>query len=342
MIPVPAVYALTPQGARLARMLAKELGGSLHLPRKLAASDEAGFESLPALVAEIFHAHPAHVFVAATGIVVRSIAPLLRGKAVDPAVIALDQAGRFAVSLLSGHLGGANALARRVASLTGGQAVITTATDTAGLPSLDLLAKDSGLVIENLEAVKTVNAALLEGGIVQVFDPYNRLSVPLQATRRFEWVASPQDFEPGRAWVAVDWRAFALPKGCLALRPRVVVAGVGCRKGVSARSVAQHILAGCAKVGAAPASLAALASIEEKRQEPGLLEAARILGLETIFYPASRLAQVTVPTPSALVRRHMGVDSVCEAAAILASGASRLLLTKTKTDSVTLALALAG
>lgn len=287
--------------------MSQGLGAVLYLPRKLAQPGETAFDSLPALVADIFHAHPAHIFVAAAGIVVRAVAPHLRGKAQDPAVVVLDQAGRHAVSLLSGHLGGANALARHVAALSGGTAVITTATDTEGLPSLDLLARDSNLVIENLEAVKLANAALLEGRTVQVFDPENRLMLPQNSSTHFEWVASPQEFEPGKAWVAVDWRVFALPEGCLTLRPRVVAAGVGCRKGASSEAILEAIRSGCRTAGVSPASLAALASIEEKRHEPGLLETALVLGLETIFYPASRLAKVAVPTPSATVRRHMGV-----------------------------------
>ena len=183
-----AVYALTPQGARLARGLANELRADLYLPGKLAGPGERAFDSLPELVADVFHEYAGHVFVAACGIAVRAVAPHLRSKAQDPGVVVLDQNGRHAVSLLSGHLGGANDLARRAAAFTGGEAVITTATDSAGLPSLDILARDSGLAIENLEAVRTVNAGLLAGQTVQVFDPEARLAVPAKHCQRFEWV----------------------------------------------------------------------------------------------------------------------------------------------------------
>ncbi len=340
----PAVYALTPQGARLARHLAVELSGTVYLPRKLAGQEEASFESLPALVAEVFSRHSAHIFVAATGIVVRAIAAHLRGKDVDPAVLALDQAGRHVISLLSGHLGGANALARQVSALTGGTAVITTGTDTAGLPAIDVMAQDNGLAIENLSAVRTVSAALLAGQTVQVFDPEGRLTVPPAFSGHFEWVASPQDVEPGHAAVAVTWRTgrpAGLDPGWLALRPRVVVAGMGCRKGASALDILELIREGCAAKGVALKSLAAVASIEAKRNEPGLLEAGRALGVDMLFYPAEQLARVEVPSPSQRVRAHMGVESVCEAAALLAAGTTRLLLAKIKNPTVTLALALA-
>jgi len=337
-----AVHALTPQGARLARALAGELGADIFLPRKLAGEGERAFDSLPENVAVVFHSYGGHVFVAACGIVVRAVAPLLKGKASDPAVVVMDQNGRHAVSLLSGHLGGANDLARRAAAFTGGEAVITTATDSAGLPSLDLLARDSGLFIENIGAVKTVNAGLLEGRTVQVFDPESRLSVPSRHCELFEWVAAPHHLEPDRPRVAVTWRSSPLPEGCLVLRPRVVVAGVGCRKGAPTGDIVDAVLQACRMKSAAPGSLAALASIEAKRGEPGLLEAARQLGVETIFYPAERLGAVKAPNPSQAALKHMGVESVCEAAAMLAGGTDKLLLPKIKTSNVTVALALAG
>ena len=335
-----AVHALTPQGARLARGLARELGADLYLPRKLAGEGERAFDSLTELIRDIFHSYGGHVFITACGIAVRSVAPLLRGKTLDPAVVVLDQLGRHAVSLLSGHLGGANDLARRAAAFTGGDAVITTATDTSGLPSLDLLARDSGLAIENIEAVKTVNAGLLAGDTVQVFDPDNRLVVPPRHCRRFEWVAAPHLLESGRPGVVVSWRETTFPPGCLALRPRVVVAGVGCRKGVAGAEIARAVLEALALKGVAAKSLAAVASIEAKRGEPGLHDAARVLGAELVFFPAAMLAEVQAPTPSAMARKHMGVDSVCEAAAMLATGSDRLLLAKVKTRTVTVALAL--
>lgn len=344
-----AVYALTPQGARLGRALARELDGALgadlYLPRKLAVPGESGeqaFDSLPALVADTFHTYAGHVFVAACGVVVRAVAPFLRGKANDPAVVALDQEGRHVVSLLSGHLGGANELARRVALVTGGTAVITTATDTAGLPSLDMLARDSGLAIENLGAVKTVNGGLLAGQVVQIFDPEGHLAIPPEHSARFEWVAAPHLLEPERPAVAVGWREVSVPSGTLILRPRVVVAGVGCRRGASCGEITALVREAFATKSVALKSLALLASIDAKSSEPGLLEATRELGVDIRFYSAERLAGMKTPNPSPMPLKHVGVESVCEAAALLAAGTTRLLVPKMKSKTVTAALALAG
>lgn len=172
-----ACHALTPQGADLARRIAAVLHGTVYVPRRFAQEGECAFDALAPHLAAMFGAHTGHVFVAATGIVVRCLAPLLGRKDTDPAVVVCDQHGAYAISLLSGHLGGANDLARHVAHITGGHAVITTATDTAGLPSLDMAARDAGCAIRNLGAVKAVNAALLEGHMVVLFDPQDTLQL---------------------------------------------------------------------------------------------------------------------------------------------------------------------
>jgi len=173
-----AIYALTPGGARLGRALAHKLMGDLFLPGRLAKAHGAiAFDGLLERVAKDFFSYPRHVFITAAGIAVRAIAPHLKGKDQDPAVIVLDQEGEYVVSLVSGHLGGANELARKVAQLTGGSAVITTATDTAGVPAIDVLAKERNLSIANLKVVKSLNMAMLEGKPVQVFDPEDRLGL---------------------------------------------------------------------------------------------------------------------------------------------------------------------
>lgn len=172
-----ACHALTPQGADLARRIATALHGTVYLPRRFAQDGEHAFDALAPHLAATFRAHSGHVFIAAAGIVVRGLAPLLGRKDTDPAVVVCDQHGAYAISLLSGHLGGANDLARHVAHITGGHAVITTATDTAGLPSLDMAACDAGCAIRNLGAVKAINGALLEGRPVMLFDPQDRLGL---------------------------------------------------------------------------------------------------------------------------------------------------------------------
>jgi len=337
-----AVYALTPQGAMLGRRLADALAAELYTPFALAEANRAtGFASLPSLMAEIFTSRSAHVFIAACGLVVRAVAPHLRGKDRDPAVVVLDQAGRHAISLLSGHLGGANELARRVAALTGGEPVITTATDCLGLPSFDVIARDLGLAIDNLEAVKHLNAALITGERIMIFDPAGRLArVEGLLAGRVDWAASPENLPWDAPCLIVDWRERNLGPRHLALRPKVLAVGVGCRKGAGAKAVLELIRAALVAKRLSPLSVRVLASIEAKRGEPGILEAAAALGVQTIFFSAHELGAASPPNPSAMVAKHMGVSSVCEAAAMCAAGTTRLLATKIKSGTATAAVAL--
>ena len=340
----PAVYAVTEKGARLGRRLADDLGGTLYVPERLeGCAGGRGYASLAALVAENFARVPAHIFVCACGIAVRAIAPHVRDKRTDPAVVCLDDAGRFAISLLSGHLGGANELAGRAAAVVGATPVVTTATDAAGAPAIELLAREAGLAMDNAVAARRVNAALAAGTPVAVFDPLGLFpAVDPDMARFFEWVAAPEGPEADRPLVVVDWRLGPETPERLYLRPRVLAAGIGCRRGAPAEAILELLRATCRERRLALGSIGLLASIEAKRDEPGLLGAAETLGLALRFYTAAELAGVAVPHPSATVAKHMGVGSVCEAAAILASGGGRLVAPKTRSAVATTAIALAG
>jgi cobalt-precorrin 5A hydrolase len=339
--PTTAVYAVTDRGARLGTRIAACLGAALYIPERLDAGlPGTRYTALGPLLTETFGRFRAHIFLAACGIAVRVIAPHLRGKTVDPAVVVVDDTGRFAVSLLSGHLGGANDLARIVAGLIGATPVVTTATDAADAPAVELLARDLGLAVDNAVATRRVNAALAAGEPVAVFDPlgFFTLAAPKQA-EHFEWLAAPVPSAPDRPLVVVDWRLGPETPARLYLRPPVLVAGVGCRRGTPAAALLELVDRVCRQAKASPQSLGLLASIEAKNDEPGLLEAAATLGVATRFFTAGELAAVPVPHPSAVVGKHMGVESVCEAAAILASSGGRLLVPKTKSALATAALA---
>ena len=336
-----AVYAVTEKGARLGARLAASLDATLYLPQGLAPDLAASrFTGLGALVAATFRRYQAHVFVAACGIAVRVIAPHLADKASDPAVVAVDDAGTFAVSLLSGHLGGANDLTREVAGRLGAVPVVTTATDAAGAPAVELLARDLGLALDNPVATRRVNAALAGGRPVAVFDPLGLFTVRDPAMARFfHWVAAPVAPDPDTPLVVVDWRRGPETPDRLYLRPRVLVLGLGCRRGASAEAIVALACQVLDTARASPASLGLAASIAAKADEPGLLAAAAHLGLATRFFTAGELSGVPVPHPSAVVAKHMGVGSVCEAAAILGSGGGRLLVAKTRSATATAALA---
>jgi cobalt-precorrin 5A hydrolase len=340
-----ATYALTPQGASLGKRINFDMEGDLFLPKRISESYKGRpFDRLKDIVAENFSSYDGHIFIAATGIVVRAIAPLLKSKEKDPAVVVLDQDGRYVISLLSGHLGGANKMAEMVARSIGGQAVITTATDSAGLPSFDLLAKKRGLNIANLSGVKHVNMALLTGEPVQILDPEDRLGLQEGGAVEFaiRWVEKKSEWIDDYPGVWVTWRS-KIPGDTekrLVLQPRCLVAGIGCNRGTKSQEILDFIKAAFKENDLALESLNIVTTIEAKRDEEGLIEAARTLGVPLHFFSPEEIESIKVPHPSGVVKKHMGVSSVCEATALLKTGGGPLLVPKTKSRNVTLAVTL--
>lgn len=336
-----AVYAVTEKGAALGRAIAETLESRLFVLRRFAQDGAEPFDSLPECIARNYEIFAGHIFITAAGIAVRCIAPHLTNKTKDPAVVVLDQQGKFVVSLLSGHLGGANALAEGVAEITGGAAVITTATDGEGVPAIDMLAKENGLAIADPARIAGVNAAFLERRPVPLHDPDNALGA-----RQSECFAVMEglDATPKQSWVAVttDSTVLAELQGdphVLILVPRRVVVGVGCRRGTPTEEILAAVNAALEEAKIAQPAVKLLASIDAKADEPGLLEAAKRLGVELVTFAPEELSAMDVPSPSATVRKHMGVDGVCEAAAMRAAKTKTLLLPKRVHGRVTTALA---
>ena len=339
-----AIWAVTPNGAALARSIAGQIDNStLFFSEKLALTDDGTipFSRLKQAIGEQFASFNAHIFIMATGIVVRTIAAHLAHKTTDPAVVVCDEAGQFAISLVSGHVGGANALAHKVATITGSQPVITTATDVNRLPAIDLIAVKKGLGIENPEAIKSVNMALLTGGRIGAHDPYGVVLPDLPAGRVSTVAIS--DLDRCGAAIFVDHIRLDLPPRVLILRPGSLVAGMGCNRGTDAEEIRSLLEETCSKNGLAMTSLRALATVDLKADEPGMLALAESLDIPMKLFSRDRLNQVKqIPTPSATVEKHIGVKSVCEAAALLATHRGRLIVPKQKTRNVTVAIAADG
>lgn len=328
-----ALWALTPHGAVLASALAESLPGStVFLSENLETHHAPAqrFSSLKQTVADHFGAFDAHVFFMATGIVVRVIADHLVHKIHDPAVVVVDDRGMFAISLVSGHVGGANDLAVQVAGLLGATPVITTATDVNKRPSIDTMAVEKKLGIENPEAIKTVNMAFLAGKPVGIFDPYGFFRDKMEL-----FDGSVQ--EPK---VCVDDRMGQAGSGDLMLRPQTLVAGIGCNRNTGKDEIKGLLMDTLDQHGLSLRSLAFIASVDVKHDERGLLELAKELKVLLRFFSRDELAGVeTIQTPSETVEKHMGVKSVCEAAAILGAKKGSLIVPKRKTANATVAVA---
>jgi cobalt-precorrin 5A hydrolase len=332
-----AVWAITPNGVALAARIAEAFAGAeVFAAAKLESLPESAvrFKSLAEELATRFRCYGGHVFIMATGIVVRMVAGLIADKTADPAVVVVDDRGQFAISLLSGHIGGANRLTEEVAAAIGAQAVITTATDVNAIPAIDVIAVELGLKIENPQAIKTVNMALLAGSPVAVHDPWGVLAGRIPN-------AAAGSAAPGRTWVWVDDRTAAGPPGALVLRPPSLVAGIGCNRNTRAEEIRGLLCATLHEAGLTGACLKRLASIDLKGDEPGLAALAQELGLPLEFFGREAIAAVQdgVPTPSAAVEKHIGVKSVCEAAAILSSRGGALIVPKRSSPNATVAIA---
>ncbi|MEU0433336.1 precorrin-3B C(17)-methyltransferase [Streptomyces sp. NPDC006290] len=251
----------------------------------------------------------------ATGAVVRLVAPLLVAKGSDPGVVCVDEAGRFAVSLVGGHAGGANELAREVGELLGADPVVTTATDAVGVPGLDTL----GFPVEG--DVAGVSRAMLDGEPV-LLD--TELSWPLPALPPNVGSRAAQ----GAAVVRVCDRDREPAAREVVLRPPSLVVGVGASRGAPVDEVLGLVGDALREAGLSVRSVAELATVDAKSEEPGILGAAARLGVPVVTYSAGELAAVAVPNPSDAPLAAVGTPSVAEAAALVGGG--ELLVPKRK------------
>lgn len=255
----------------------------------------------------------------ATGAVVRLLAPLLQDKASDPGVVCVDEARRYAVALLGGHGGGANALARRVADVLGAQPVVTTATDAVGLPGLDTL----GWPVEG--AVAAVSRAMIDG------DP-----VRLSADATWPLPPLPVD-DSGDHVLAVTDRLVGLDPLTAVLRPPSLVLGVGASRGVPPDELEHLVDRALADSGLSAESVCAVGTADAKAAEPGIVELCARRGWPLTTYPSSVLAEVDVPHPSPHPQAAIGTPSVAEAAALLLG--DDLVVPKTRSAMGTVAVA---
>lgn len=326
-----SIFAYSRTGSALAKAIADALPGAWRL-YTVARLAEGPFQAMPAgtreFYGERFARSDALIFIGACGIAVRAIAPFVRDKRTDPAVLCVDELGRFVIPLLSGHIGGANDLARVLADQIGAVSVVTTATDVHRRFSVDAWAARNGLTIDNMQAAKAVSAAILEGAVPLKSD------FPI-ATGLPAGVVAGQTGAVGIYLTAGLHRPFGTT---LRLIPRVLHLGIGCRKGVAAQAVAQAVRQVLSEAGLEERAVKCAASIDLKAREPGLLEYCREAGIPIRFYAAETLMAVEGSfTASEFVKKTTGADNVCERAAMV--GAGRLLVKKTALEGVTVAVA---
>ena len=297
-----AYLAFSETGYELAVRLADELGGT--------ACRSGQEQSLSEWTEEHFASDDGLVFVGAAGIAVRAIAPFVADKTTDPAVVVIDEKALNVIPILSGHLGGANDLARALAKASGANCVITTATDISGVFAVDEWSKRQGCKLIEKERIVRISGALLGGGTVTVKSPWEIAGEVPEGIRVIDACTDAD----ASADVTLD--AFSKDTDTLHIIPPVCTLGIGCRKGTPKEAIELLLEKLIEKTGLRPESVTGVASIDLKKEEAGLLEFCADHGWEADFYTANELAGLGGRfTASKLVKNVTGVDNVCERSA---------------------------
>ena len=329
-----SVICFSDAGARLSLRIADILGvptSDIHSTSKFAG--EYGFSAHAKVsddVGDLFREDDALIFVCACGIAVRSVAPYLKDKTSDPAVIVIDDQGRYVIPILSGHIGGANDLARFLAERISALPVITTATDGSGRFSCDSWAVKHGCAISSMDTAKKISAEILVRDI-PVCSEY-----PLPDILPAGLFAG----DSGDIGIYIGIKKNTPYRETLRLIPKIVSLGIGCRRGISKERIYDAVTSVFADNGLDTLAVRGIASIDVKKDEIGLTEFARDLGVPAAFYSAGELDSVEGEfEESEFVRKTVGVGNVCERAA--AFGGGKLIVRKTAVDGVTVAAAAA-
>ena len=294
---------------------------------------------LEELVKEAFSSADALIFWCAAGIAVRCIAPCLTHKSQDPAVLVLDERGKHCISLLSGHMGGANALAGTVSALCGAEPVITTGTDTEHRFSVDEFARCNGLVVTDWEKAKRISAKVLAGETLTIGSGMKKEQYcPVEGMEGQNWKEG--DF-PSDADVWITPRRITAPDQVLQLIPRNLTVGIGCRKGTELSALHAALDRFMEQTGLDCRGICRITSIDRKKEEQGLVDLASDLGVPFVTYTSEELLQAPGEYPSSeFVREITGVDNVCQRSAMLGAGdGAAVIAEKTVVDGITMAAA---
>ena len=344
-----AILAITKNGVGIGARLAAEFSGmELYAPKKLTRDGVRASwyeESATTMVGRLFGEYDALVCVFSLGAVVRLIAPHISDKKTDPAVLVIDDKMNYVISVLSGHIGGANKLARDIAARTGAAPVITTAADVNRTIAVDLVGRDLGWVIEDDSTVTATSAHMVNG---------ERIGVYQDAGSPDWWSGQlPKNvvkYDDIHEMVGSDCRAFlvitdreAIPaevrRRGVVYRPPSLVVGVGLHRTTTPDKIRDEMGACLAGHNLSRMSVAKIASLKKPAPVPGLDDAAKTLGVPVVLVEREKLARMDAPNPSGTVERFEGTPSVSEAAALLVSGGELVVEKQKFPPDLTLAVA---
>lgn len=352
-----AIVAITKHGVNLARELQQKFANSdLYYMNKFEKGDEKekGIQlftgSVRLLLPALFQNYKGIILFVSLGAVVRMIAPLLKDKKTDPAIVVIDDLGINVISVLSGHLGGANELTKQIAAYMHARPVITTASDVQKTIPVDLFGRQFGWVIEADEKVTSVSASVVNEEKVAVIQESGEKNwwnhdLPLpENIIVYHSLKEAVKAKPNAALIIThrilsNEETKVLTNGVL-YRPKVIVLGVGCNRGTSAEEIERVITETLTELQFSIKSVKALCTIDIKKDEDGLLQIVNKYGWDFIFYTPEELNSVEISNPSETVYKYTGAYGVSEPAALLYSNSQKLALPKKKSGNVTISVAI--
>jgi cobalt-precorrin 5A hydrolase len=344
-----AIIAVTDRGAKLAQTIKIYFSADVFVKSGRNPIGEINeYFSLRDLINNIFQKYDAFIFIMATGIVVRVIAPLIVHKSVDPAILVMNESGKHVISLLSGHIGGANELACLVAEKIHAEPIITTATDVNEKIAADIIATKLNLMIYPFESLKYINAEIAKGELVEIYldlsikniNFYKEKLQRLNLSFKLSDLNKEKQIYDHLAIIITSQDLDITPRQLL-LKPRSVSIGIGCRRNTSKDDILQAIYEACSIADVSSDTIINMASTIVKSDEVGLLMAAQALEVPILFYENSQLQEVIDKynvSVSNFVNEQIGVGNICEAAALLISQSKKIVLHKTKFNKVTVAI----
>lgn len=332
---------ISPRGVDLALRLKKDIGCVVYAIDKYAKEGCESFNcSINELTSDLFVNYRNIIMIMSCGIAVRTIAPYINDKAHDSAVVVLDDSGRFSISLLSGHLGGANKLAIDVARVVGAEPVVTTSSDNHGIEAVDMLAKRLGLCISSMEDAKIVTALMLNGGRIAVICDCDGLRESIKDYNLISWDTFENENIDGIIYIG---NRFRLPTKLkipfVKLMAKNIVIGAGCKRGISMEKLEKAVDDILYKNNIDKLSVKSIATVEIKRDEIALCSLVEKRGWKLDLMSLEEIKKVQHLFPkSEFVEKTLGVGAVCEPSAYIASNMGRCISHKSIASGITLCI----
>jgi len=340
-----AIYAITTHGVAIARKIGSAIpDADLYVSERFFEEAPGTAVSFPLpmgpLLERTFADYECHIFIISVGAVVRMIKDLLIDKKSDPAVLCIDDTAKFCVSLLSGHIGRGNEYTAMVAAITGSIPVITTASDRIGTLMVDILGRELGWVLDDPDRNVTRAAAAVVNGAPVAFlqesgeADFWPLDRPLPES--ISYFTSPEEIELSLYEIVliatdrdIEETHPDLREKSVIYRPKSLILGFGCDKGTPLEIIEHGMIRFLGEMKLSPKAVKGFASVEQKREEPGLVALSEKYGWEFLTYPPDLLDRTPgIENPSETVKRYVGTRAVAEPAALVMAGARKLLMPK--------------